>query len=94
MEVTLVKAKLILFLALTLSMPLLIRSTHANGVPGDVNGDGMVNILDVTLAAGQYLLTVDDPNYNATIVEKVDFTEPYGIITILDLVTLVSYYTG
>jgi hypothetical protein len=88
------KAKLTLILALTLSTLLLITPTRANGVPGDINDDGKVNILDVTLAAGQYLLTSDDPNYNATIVAKADFAEPYGIITILDLVTLISYYTG
>lgn len=85
------KAKLILILALVLTIPLLTApTTRANGVPGDINGDGKVNILDITLATGQYLLPPDDPNYNATIVDKVDFTEPYGIITMLDLVTLTS----
>lgn len=89
------KAKLISILALTLTMPLLMAPMiRANGVPGDINGDGKVNILDITSAASQYLLAPDDPNYNATIVQKVDFTEPYGIITMLDLMTLISHYTG
>lgn len=64
-------------------------------VTGDINGDGRVNIQDVTLAASQYMLESSDSGYNATIVGKADLAEPFdGRINILDLATLISYYTG
>jgi len=62
--------------------------------PGDINEDGKVDILDIVLAASQYLLTPEDPGYNAAIVEKADLAEPYGIIDIFDLVSIIYYYTG
>lgn len=88
------KVKLLLIFALTLTMPLLMApKTRANGVPGDIDGDGKVTVLDVAMAGSQYLLTPDDPEYNASIVEKADFVND-DIINILDLTTLIYYYTG
>ena len=61
---------------------------------GDINNDGKVDILDLTLATSQYLLTPEDPGYNQTIVERADVAEPYQIIDILDIVTIAAHYTG
>lgn len=93
------KAKLLLVLALTMTMPLLFMApkvhTSIVPIPGDINGDGHVNILDVVLAATQYMLTPDSPGYNATIVSRADLAPPFnGIINMEDLVTIISHYTG
>jgi hypothetical protein len=89
-----VKAKLLVIFALTMTMPLLFIVPRARALkPGDINGDGHVNILDVVLAATQYLLKPGDPGYNSTIVSRADLAPPYnGIVDILDLVTLTCYY--
>lgn len=76
-------------------MMLMTMSTVASGnIPGDINDDDKVDILDIVLAAGQYLLTPEDPGYDAAIVEKADLAEPYGVIDIFDLVSIIYYYTG
>lgn len=89
------KAKL-LILALIMTMPLLFIVPKARAFkPGDINQDGKVDILDVVLASKQYMLKSSDSGYNATIVGRADLAPPYnGVINILDMVTMVSNYTG
>lgn len=91
------KIKLLLILAvLSLAVTMLMStSTVAYAYsPGDINEDGKVDILDIVLAASQYLLTPEDPGYDASIVEKADLAEPYGVIDIFDLVSIIYYYNG
>jgi hypothetical protein len=90
-----VKTKLFaLFVILGLAAVLLMKPAYA-AIPGDINLDGKVDILDVTLATGQYGLTPAMPGYNSTIVGRADLAAPYdGVLNIYDLVTLVSHYTG
>lgn len=92
------KAKLLLMtLALTVAMPLMMAPTiHANpDIPGDINSDGDVNILDIALAGGQYKLQPSDPKYNITIVGKADLAPPFdGVLNIMDIVTMIYHWTG
>ncbi len=91
------KTKLSLILALALLAPLLVtpRMNAVCSIPGDINGDNKVNILDVTLAATQYKVTSESSAYNATIVSKADLAPPFnGVIDLLDLVTLIGHFTG
>lgn len=55
---------------------------------GDTNGDGVVNIYDIVLAAAIYGSTPEDPNWNP----DADLARPWGIINIYDLVTVASHY--
>ena len=55
---------------------------------GDVNGDGIVDIYDVSLAAASYDSTEEDPNWNS----DADVAPLWGIINIYDLVTIASKY--
>jgi hypothetical protein len=88
------KAKLLVIFALMMATPLLFSIPKGRALkPGDINGDGHVDILDVVLAGSQFRLNSSDLGYNATIVAKADLAPPYdGVINILDLVTLVYYY--
>ena len=54
----------------------------------DVNHDGKVDIIDVVLAASIYGCREGEPNWNP----EADITSPYGIIDILDLVTIAYHY--
>ena len=73
--------------ALSLSLLLLISSTaHAANINGDVNGDGVVNILDLTLVASHFGESVDpseapNPDVNSD-----------GIVDIRDLVFVASRF--
>lgn len=89
------KTKLIVLLTIAcMAATLLLRPTYAQ-VPGDIDGDGDVDIYDVTQAVSQYWLKPGDDGYNPEIVEKADLAAPYdGIINIFDIVTIVSHYTG
>lgn len=90
------KVKLLLILALTLSVPMLFMVPKARAaIPGDIDGDGDVGITDVTMAAGQYMLMPGDPGYDPAIVAMADIAEPFdGVINLMDMVTIVSHYTG
>lgn len=57
-------------------------------MPGDVNGDGIINIVDIVRAALAYNATVSSPNWDPC----ADIEEPFGVINILDLVTIAANY--
>jgi hypothetical protein len=57
-------------------------------LPGDINADGIVGLADLVLLAQAYGSTPGDPNWN----ENADIAEPWGRISLADLVTLAFYY--
>jgi hypothetical protein len=56
--------------------------------PGDVDEDGDVDIFDVQAAIQAFGSVQGGPNWNA----NADLASPYGVIDILDLVTIGRYY--
>ena len=56
--------------------------------PGDVDGNGVVNILDVVMAVASFHSIEGDPSWNP----DADQSAPYGKIDIFDLVTIASNY--
>jgi len=61
---------------------------HAR-LEGDLNGDGLVNIYDIVLAAKAYNSKLGDSNWNP----DADLAPPWGKIDIFDLVTLTYHFT-
>ena len=57
-------------------------------IPGDVNGEGRVDIYDIILIASIYGCKEDDRCWNP----QADLAEPYGIINIYDVITAASHY--
>lgn len=55
---------------------------------GDLNGDNIINIYDVVLAAAAYNSRPGDPNWNS----EADVAQPYQHINIFDIVTICSKY--
>ena len=55
---------------------------------GDVNYDGVVNILDITIIGSAYGSNQIDPNY----ILQADLAPPYGVINMLDAVTCAAHY--
>ena len=55
---------------------------------GDITGDGVIDIYDVTAACQAYGSRIGDPNWN----EEADLSPEWGIIDIYDIVTLCAYY--
>lgn len=55
---------------------------------GDVNGDGVIDILDVVMVTSIYHHDESDPDWNP----DADLAPPWGYIDIFDLVTLTSKY--
>jgi parallel beta-helix repeat protein len=58
------------------------------GLLGDVNYDGVVNILDITIIASAYNHTEVEPHW----IPQADLAPPYGTINMLDLVTCAAHY--
>lgn len=56
--------------------------------PGDIDHDMDVDIFDVVRAASAYGSTPSDPNWNP----HCDTAQPYGVISIYDIVTIASNY--
>lgn len=54
---------------------------------GDINGDGIIDLYDITLACAAYGSHEGDPNWNP----DADLTSPWGFIDIYDIVTLASH---
>jgi len=63
-------------------------SLGPHALVGDLNSDGIVNVQDVVIVSGLYNSKVGEPDWNS----KADVAAPYGIINMLDLVTLVFHY--
>jgi len=57
-------------------------------LPGDLNHDGTINILDIVLVASIYGCSEGEPNWNP----DADLAAPYGKIDIIDLVTIAANY--
>jgi hypothetical protein len=55
---------------------------------GDVNGDGVIDIYDITAAAAAYWTREGDPGWNP----EADVAPEWGIIDIYDLVTIAAHY--
>lgn len=55
---------------------------------GDINGDRIIDIHDVVMAASIYDAKEGDPNWNP----DADVAEPYGLIDIFDIVTITGKY--
>ena len=66
----------------------LMHPWKAVTIVSDVNHDGKVDILDVVLAASIYGCRVGEPGWNS----EADVAPPYGIINILDLITIAANY--
>ena len=54
----------------------------------DINGDDVIDITDIVLAAASYGTRPGDPNWK----EEADVAKPYGYIDICDIVTIASRY--
>ncbi len=57
-------------------------------LPGDVNDDRFVNILDIVSIASVYGCKDGEPSWNP----NADIAEPFGVINIFDVVTCASHY--
>jgi hypothetical protein len=56
--------------------------------PGDMNGDGHVDIFDLVMICAAYDSVPGDPNWNPI----ADFCRPFGLIDIFDICTCAQYY--
>jgi hypothetical protein len=61
----------------------------AEGILGDVNGDGLVNFEDVVAACLAYHATPEDSHWNAA----ADLAPPEDYIDIFDIVTIIWYWS-
>jgi hypothetical protein len=56
--------------------------------PGDLNYDGKVDILDLQLGISAYGCRASEPGW----IPEADEAPPYGVIDLIDLVTICSHY--
>jgi Dockerin type I domain len=75
------------FIALAVLMSFSVLMARAS-VPGDVNGDGLVNIADVAAAAAVFGKRLGDTGFNPAADVNAD-----GVVNILDLVFILVHYT-
>jgi hypothetical protein len=62
--------------------------TIASFLQADFNNDLIIDIYDIVIGVDAYGSTPIDPNWN----DDCDLAEPYGIIDILDIVTIASHF--
>ncbi len=55
---------------------------------GDLNGDGVINILDILIAATAFGSEPGDPNWDP----RADISEPWNVINILDIVKIAVHF--
>lgn len=77
---------IVMFGLMLLYQTCLVKS---QSLSGDLNGDGVVDLKDLSILAQAYGSTPTSPNWN----EKADLSSPYGLISLTDLVTLGYYYS-
>ncbi|MBW2990900.1 right-handed parallel beta-helix repeat-containing protein [Candidatus Woesearchaeota archaeon] len=58
-------------------------------IPGDINGDGIINIFDLTFVTSRFGTTPSDTNWDS----RADLAAPFGIIDIFDVVFVASRMT-
>jgi hypothetical protein len=68
--------------------PSLTQHKTIDNMCGDFNGDGVISIFDIVLAAGAFASRPGDPNWNP----EADLMKPFGLIDICDIVMLASMY--
>lgn len=61
---------------------------YVEGIPGDVDGDGDVDIYDIVIICAAYGSQPRDPNWDP----RADIAEPYNKIDIYDVVVACSHY--
>lgn len=70
------------------ALTIIFTPSPSHAVPGDMNGDGKVTLVDLVLFAHAYGSSPGDPNWNP----NADIAEPWGKIGLPDFVTLAMYY--
>jgi hypothetical protein len=62
--------------------------TASSTIPGDINHDGVVSILDIVAMASIYGCEASDASFD----QDADLAQPYGVINLLDIVSCAYYY--
>ena len=65
-------------------------NSNARPIPGDINNDGIINVLDIVLSIN-FILSIDNPSNEE--MTAADLNED-GILNVLDIVLLVNMILG